>query len=64
MLLSYLLVPYLRVPLLLLFFADSARTPCLAQRQLQQVLDAALFEPGEWQPDQAKQVRGRLGVGY
>ena len=53
-LLSYLLVPYVRAPLLLGFFADSARTPCLAQHQLQQVLDAALFEPGQWQPDQTK----------
>ena len=44
-LLSYLTVPYLRVPLLLHFFADTARTPCLAAAPLQDVRDAALQPP-------------------
>lgn len=43
-----LLVPYLRVPMLLRFFAAPARTAALAQPELQRVVDAALFEPGEW----------------
>lgn len=49
-LLQMLTVPYLRVPLLLRFFADASRTAALAQPELQRVLDAALFEPGEWRP--------------
>ena len=53
-LLQSLLVPYLRVPLLLRFFAEPTRTMALAHAPLQRVLDAALFEPGEWQPDEPK----------
>ena len=49
--LQVLLAPYLRIPLLLRFFADPVRTSALSQPELQQMLDAALFEPGEWQPD-------------
>ena len=54
MLLQTLLVPYLRVPLLLHFFAQPSHTPALACVELQQLLDAALFEPGAWQPDAPK----------
>ena len=54
LLLQYLTVPYLRVPLLLRFFAEPTRTMALAHAPLQRVLDAALFEPGEWQPDEPK----------
>ena len=54
LLLSYLLAPYLRVPLLMRFFAQPAHTQALAQVELQEVLDAALFEPGGWQPDAPK----------
>ena len=43
LLLSYLLAPYLRVPLLMRFFAQPAHTQALAQPELQEVLDAALF---------------------
>ena len=50
LLLQYLTVPYLRVPLLLRFFADRSRMKSLLAPQLQAVLDAALFEPGTWQP--------------
>ena len=48
-LLQVLLSPYLRIPLLLRFFADPIRTSALSRAELQQLLDAALFEPGEWQ---------------
>ena len=54
LLLSYLLAPYLRVPLLMRFFAQPAHTQALAQVELQEVLDAALFEPGGWQPNAPK----------
>ncbi|KOO22777.1 conserved unknown protein [Chrysochromulina tobinii] len=52
--LQALLAPYLRVPLLLRFFADPMRTSALAKPELQQMLDAALYEPGEWHPDVPK----------
>jgi hypothetical protein len=49
-----LLAPYLRIPLLLNFFADASRTSALSSPELQHMLDAVLFEPGEWQPPVAK----------
>lgn len=49
--LQTLLAPYLRIPLLLNFFADPSRTSALSCPELQHMLDAALFEPGEWQPN-------------
>ena len=56
-LLQVLLTPYLRVPLLLrFFFADPIRTSALSRTDLQQMLDASLFEPGEWQPDSPKVI--------
>jgi hypothetical protein len=55
-LLQVLLSPYLRIPLLLRFFAEPLRTSALSRPELQQMLDAALFEPGEWQPDKPKEV--------
>ena len=42
-LLQVLLVPYLRVPLLLRFFAEPTRTAALAHRELQRVRNARLF---------------------
>ena len=53
-LLQVLLSPYLRIPLLLRFFSDPTRTAALSRPELQQLLDAALFEPGEWQADAPK----------
>ena len=50
LLLQYLTVPYLRVPLLLRFFADRSRLKTLLSPSVQAVLDAALFEPGAWAP--------------
>ena len=60
-LLQLLLAPYLRVPLLLRFFAQPSRTPALACVELRQMLDAALFEPGPWQPDEPRQVPTHIG---
>eukprot|EP01012_Entosiphon_sulcatum_P009332 TRINITY_DN1521_c0_g2_i1.p1 TRINITY_DN1521_c0_g2~~TRINITY_DN1521_c0_g2_i1.p1 ORF type:complete len:4962 (-),score=1074.52 TRINITY_DN1521_c0_g2_i1:73-14958(-) len=45
LLLSYLTAPYLRVPLVLGFFASADRVHTLRSQQLQDVLDAVLFEP-------------------
>ncbi|CAK9117272.1 unnamed protein product [Durusdinium trenchii] len=49
LLLSYLTAPYLRIPLVLGFFADRHRASALREPQLQVILDAVLFEPGPWQ---------------
>ena len=51
LLLQYLTAPYLRIPLLLSFFCDDMRLKALAVDELQDVLDACLFEPGPWLPD-------------
>ncbi len=56
LLLQYLLAPYLRVPLLVRFFAQTSHTAALSNPQLQEVLDAALFEPGRWQPNTPKEM--------
>ena len=50
LMLSYLTAPYLRIPLLLTFFADPQRIGALAHPKIQALLEAALFEPGAWQP--------------
>lgn len=49
LLLQYLTAPYLRIPLLLAFFADPVRIQALSQPRLQDLLEACLFEPGPWQ---------------
>ena len=49
LLISYLTVPYLRIPLLLRFFSTPERIGALADPFLQEVLDAAMFEPSLWQ---------------
>lgn len=49
LLLSYLSVPYLRIPLLLNFFADQQRLDALGSTRMQEVLESAIFEPGAWQ---------------
>jgi hypothetical protein len=51
LLISYLTVPYLRVPLCLAFFSAPERINALGSRELRTMLDGVLFEPGEWQPD-------------
>lgn len=46
LLLSYLTVPYLRIPLVISLFATEDRIHSLRSEQLQEVLDAVMFEPG------------------
>lgn len=50
--LQFLTVPYLRIPLILDFFAngDPGRLTALRTKSLQTIVDAALFEPGLWKP--------------
>lgn len=60
LLLQYLTVPYLRIPLVLQFFACQEHIAALACEQLQEVLDACLFEPGQWQADYSKEVKGGM----
>ena len=50
LLLSYLTVPYLRIPLVVSFFASDDRIHSLQSPKLQALLDAALFEPGNHLP--------------
>lgn len=58
--LQYLLAPYLRIPLMLNFFSHEARLRALRSKQLQEVLDAALFEPSLWQEDEIKAVSDQV----
>jgi hypothetical protein len=50
--LQFLTVPYIRIPLVLDFFAngDPGRLSALKTKSLQMIVDAALFEPGLWKP--------------
>ena len=54
LMLQYLTTPYMRIPMLLKFFAMEARLKALKNKQIQEVLDAALFEPGQWQESKYK----------
>ena len=46
LLLSYLTVPYLRLPLVLTFFSTEDRVHKLESTKLRDILDSVLFEPG------------------
>ena len=48
LLLSFLTVPYIRVPLVLTFFASEDRVHKLSSSKLRAVLDSVLFEPGKY----------------
>eukprot|EP00958_Prasinococcus_capsulatus_P016955 scaffold1900_cov389-Prasinococcus_capsulatus_cf.AAC.31 len=48
LLLQILTAPFLRIPLVIHFFASKERIKALASQKLQQVLDACLFEMGPW----------------
>lgn len=48
LLISYLTVPYLRLPLTLTFFSTEDRIHCLKSQQLRDVLDSVMFEPGRY----------------
>ena len=45
LLLSYLTVPYLRMPLVLTFFSSNDRIHKLGSKKLRRILDSVLFEP-------------------
>ena len=47
---QFLTVPYIRIPLILDFFAngDPNRLAALKTKTMQIIVDAALFEPGRW----------------
>jgi hypothetical protein len=49
---QFLTVPYIRIPLILDFFAngDPNRLSALRSKALQMIVDAAIFEPGRWKP--------------
>jgi hypothetical protein len=49
---QFLTVPYIRIPLILDFFAngDPGRLTALKTKSLQLIVDACLFEPGAWKP--------------
>jgi len=49
-LLSFLTVPYLRIPLTLGFFATEDRIHALRSDKVQQLLESCLFEPGKYLP--------------
>ena len=51
LLFSFLTVDYVRLPLLLNFFADKDRVTYLFNKQLQDLLKGILFEGGPWVPD-------------
>ena len=51
LMLQYLTAPYMRIPLLLNFFSQEMRLKSLRVKGLQDVLDAAMFEPGQWQAE-------------
>jgi hypothetical protein len=51
LLLQYLSAPYMRIPLILNFFSVELRLKSLRSRGLQEVLDAAIFEPGQWKEE-------------
>jgi hypothetical protein len=55
-LMQYLTAPYLRIPLVLEFFADQMRICALSSHELQGVVDSCLFEPGIWQAEYAKDI--------
>jgi len=47
LLISYLTVPYLRIPLVFSFFATEDRIHKLQSEKLRDILDSVLFEPGK-----------------
>jgi len=48
LLISFLTVPYLRLPLVLAFFASDDRVHKLQSPKLKGILDSVVFEPGRW----------------
>lgn len=58
LLVTYLTAPYLRIPLLLRFFADHARLRALTSQDLRDVFDACLFEPSLFRPPEQGPLLG------
>jgi thiol-disulfide isomerase/thioredoxin len=56
LLLSYLTVPYLRIPLVISFFASEDRIHLLQAPKLQALFDAVLFEPGTFLPKHSAEL--------
>lgn len=56
LLLSYLTVPYLRIPLVVSFFSSEDRIHLLQVPKLQALLDAVLFEPGSFLPARSAEL--------
>ena len=54
--LSFLTVPYIRIPLVLGFFATNERTSLLFNAPLQSLLRAVLFEQGPWVPSEESEI--------
>lgn len=50
-LIQLLTVPYLRVPIILSFFSKPRLLVALDSKDLQEIVDACLFEPGLWKSD-------------
>ena len=48
LLLSYLTVPYIRIPLVMKFFTSDDRVHALRHAGVQSVFNAVLFEPGRY----------------
>lgn len=64
LLLSYLTVPYMRIPLVVNFFADQTHVMALASDALQELVDACLFEPGSWSSQPSPTVAVDHAVGW
>ncbi|KAH3756032.1 nxn protein [Pelomyxa schiedti] len=66
LLMSYLTVDYMRIPLVLGFFASRDRVMYLYNPQLRDMLRAVIFEPGPWVPqvdhEAISQVPARLSA--
>ena len=60
---QYLTAPYMRIPLLLKFFSEESRLKALRAKSIQEVIDAALFEPGAWQEEVFKGCGSGTGPG-
>ncbi|PRP79727.1 hypothetical protein PROFUN_12661 [Planoprotostelium fungivorum] len=54
LLISYLTVPYMRIPLVLNFFASQEHINSLGVLDLENIIDSVVFEPGQWQPPTEK----------
>jgi hypothetical protein len=61
---QFLTVPYIRIPLILDFFAngDPGRLTALKAKSLQMIVDAALFEPGRWKPSDFTDVIDEIPI--